>query len=769
MTIPSLIQTCSNTGSGVSSINATFGSPNSNGNWLIAYGSAGSGGASFTFSDSTNGNYWKVNQGISGSIAQAISIIPTASINNSGSGATVTMADGVTATQRMIVEEWSGIDLTNIYFALDQIVTVASGTGTTASLSTGTLAEAGELVVCSVSASAGVTWSSSNLTLGNTANGTGRMSGWALQTGTGVFTPSFTLSSSATWAMIAVVLRSAKARKVISLSGSTFAAPSDFPGIADRVDCWGGGGAGTSAHKFGVHQGLGGGGGAYAYAYNVAMSNGTTIQIGTGGSTDGASGQDTWAVTSGTVLAKAGNGPANGGTSGTGGAAASCIPSTQAFSGGQGGASVTNTVCGGTGGGGAGGPYGAGANGGAQSATGSNGGTGGGGSSGGTIGANQTASTQGGTTGGNAGSPNGAVASTGGPGGASGANNGSAGGTNTAGTSGGAGGGGGGSDGAGGGGGGGIGASGVEAGLTPLGSGAAGSGGGGGATGGITSGSSPLPGAGGSFGGGGGGGGNGTFTGFAAGGVGGIVVTYTPANFVGMPLRISSPAKFFAPPRSTDNAVFSPPTQPPYSALPPVGPGIQPNAQQQFLTPPRSNIANIGTIAPVSGLMADHSLLFAPISLAIKQIGFIPAGGPVPGPFNNLQFQGFPYSVSNPVNPPTNIGGLSISISTTYGSLAGSAGVIPGGLLISNSTLLGPGQTLTAGAAMTGLSVSCSLIYAPGAPIGVLSGIISSNSLVQTSTIGQVIQPLVPMTAVQDVRLRIGYQPWRVNKDDVIG
>ncbi len=100
-------------------------------------------------------------------------------------------------------------------------------------------------------------------------------------------------------------------------SGTTFTEPSDWPGIADTVECVGGGAGGRNA---GFHVGTGGGGGEYALKYNVLLANGDSIQIGVGGgpSTDGT---NTWVKTTSTVLAHGGTAGSDGvaGQGGTGG------------------------------------------------------------------------------------------------------------------------------------------------------------------------------------------------------------------------------------------------------------------------------------------------------------------------------------------------------------------------------------------------------------------------------------------------------------------
>lgn len=103
------------------------------------------------------------------------------------------------------------------------------------------------------------------------------------------------------------------ATQVIALtSGSTWTVPSDWNSAANTIEAIGAGASGTST--------VAGGGGAYAKLSNQTLTTGAVINIQVGSG-------DTWWNTSGTLLAKAGSGTA-------GGDAASCIPSTGAFSGG---------------------------------------------------------------------------------------------------------------------------------------------------------------------------------------------------------------------------------------------------------------------------------------------------------------------------------------------------------------------------------------------------------------------------------------------------
>ena len=230
--------------------------------------------------------------------------------------------------------------------------------------------------------------------------------------------------------------------------------------------------------------------------------------------------------------------------------------------------------------------------------------------------------------------------------------------------------------------------------------------------------------------------------------------------------RYIGPAEFNLPPRCTDNAVSTLQQPPQTPALPP-GPGVQPQARLQFFTPPRST-ASTTTAAPIGGVAASHSVFYAPLGLAIKNLGFIPQGGPGVAPFSNNQFLQSPGSTTNPVNAPTFISGISVSQSMAYASMFGT-GVVASAISISGSVVFGLGQPQTAGSTTTGLAASASLVYASSVSLGLMNATAISQSDCQTITSGGLIQPLVPMTSVTDVRLRIGYQPWRVNRDDVIG
>lgn len=166
-------------------------------------------------------------------------------------------------------------------------------------------------------------------------------------------------------------------------SGTTFTAPSDWPGTADLVECIGGGSGGRSA---GANVGPGGAGGAYASQSNVTIANGDPLLIGSGGGPD-TDGGDTYLGTSlaGSVVG------AQGARGTTGGQASASVGTTK-FDGGDGGGLGINNFDGG-GGGGAAGPHGDGGNGGVGGGT--SAGAGGGGNGGGTDGVGSSGGTAG--------------------------------------------------------------------------------------------------------------------------------------------------------------------------------------------------------------------------------------------------------------------------------------------------------------------------------------------------------------------------------------
>jgi hypothetical protein len=100
------------------------------------------------------------------------------------------------------------------------------------------------------------------------------------------------------------------------------------------------------------------------------------------------------------------------------------------------------------------------------------------------------------------------------------------------------------------------------------------------------------------------------------------------------------------------------------------------------------------------------------------------------------------------------------------GSVAGQLA----GLMPSSSVVYGSINGLLAGS-MTGLLGSGSVTYSGVAGVLDMSfGLTQSNSTITMLQVGSgSFQPLVPFTAVVDVRLNIGYQPWRVHPEGTIG
>lgn len=154
---------------------------------------------------------------------------------------------------------------------------------------------------------------------------------------------------------------------------SSITVPSDFQSLVS-VEALGSGGQAT------VGGGGSGGGGAYAISTNmtgVTAGQSLYCYVGAGGAT-----LPTWintsnaAPTSSTTGVKADYGHNGTSSAGTGGSAASCVPTTGAYSGGAGNASGYNTNS--AGGGGAASPFGNGQAGGTSTGAGEDGGGGGG-------------------------------------------------------------------------------------------------------------------------------------------------------------------------------------------------------------------------------------------------------------------------------------------------------------------------------------------------------------------------------------------------------
>lgn len=187
-------------------------------------------------------------------------------------------------------------------------------------------------------------------------------------------------------------------KTVFVTSGTTWTLPSDLDTAVNITGLVIGGGAAGRAGPATNTGATGGGGGASA-PINLSLSGltpGTStvfIQIGAGGTSGTNNATDTWinkaansapAVSTNGSLAKAGQLGTTDTTGGVGGAAASCVPSTGAFSGGNGGArSTTGTA---TAGGGAGGTTAAGSSVAADGVVGGAGGAASGGTGGATAG-----------------------------------------------------------------------------------------------------------------------------------------------------------------------------------------------------------------------------------------------------------------------------------------------------------------------------------------------------------------------------------------------
>lgn len=199
----------------------------------------------------------------------------------------------------------------------------------------------------------------------------------------------------------------------------------------------------------------------------------------------------------------------------------------------------------------------------------------------------------------------------------------------------------------------------------------------------------------------------------------------------------------------------------------PPGPDVQPKGS--FLFVPSIGATTAPSFsAPVGGVLASSSVLLASLSLVAPQVGFIPQPGSpnLLSPFNAGQFVAAPGSTDFPSVLPTLITGSFSSTSVFYASLVGSGAL--SGIFPSQSVFSASLESISQGSS-SGLWASSSVIYGGVVGIGALSGVTISNSLVtMTGLTGQFV-PLVPMTAVTDVRLNIGYQPWKLHPGDVIG
>lgn len=121
---------------------------------------------------------------------------------------------------------------------------------------------------------------------------------------------------------------------VYIVSGTTYTGPT---GVA-KLEGIGGGGAGFDGAAS-TNCGCGAGGAAYAVNPSISVTNGATVQIGVGGTTNGLSGTATFYVNAATFNADFGVG-ATAGAPGAGGLAANCVPTSGAQHGGTGGTSA---------------------------------------------------------------------------------------------------------------------------------------------------------------------------------------------------------------------------------------------------------------------------------------------------------------------------------------------------------------------------------------------------------------------------------------------
>lgn len=232
-----------------------------------------------------------------------------------------------------------------------------------------------------------------------------------------------------------------------------------------------------------------------------------------------------------------------------------------------------------------------------------------------------------------------------------------------------------------------------------------------------------------------------------------------------MDLRTVGPGKLRLPPRDYGPAVqaFTAAT---LGLVPLPGPGFSPQAVLQFRSPPRSTAIG-GTAAPISGLVVSHSVLYGVLFPAPAQVGFIPTLGPGAGPFSDIQFQPNISSTTFPSATGLTLSGQIVSVSVAYADLAGSSGPT-GGLAVTHSVVYGAGSGTPLGIS-PGLSISASLAYGAMTGSGQVLGLAVSNSLAVILGVSADFQPFIPMTATTDVRLRIGYEPWKVGKSGTIG
>jgi hypothetical protein len=199
----------------------------------------------------------------------------------------------------------------------------------------------------------------------------------------------------------------------------------------------------------------------------------------------------------------------------------------------------------------------------------------------------------------------------------------------------------------------------------------------------------------------------------------------------------------------------------------PPGRGAQPRGDFLFFGPPLS-YSPPTTVGPLSGVIASGSLISGALIPSPPLVGFIPAPGPgLASPLNMNQFVSPPGDTSNSSALVAFIYGQTLqSQSVAYGQLVGAGALF--GLTPITTTTYGNLQFVPAGS-IPGFLASSSTVYGSIVGVGALAGLSISNSLFEMQGIGGSFIPLVPMRAVTDVRLNIGYQPWRVHPDDVIG
>lgn len=196
------------------------------------------------------------------------------------------------------------------------------------------------------------------------------------------------------------------------------------------------------------------------------------------------------------------------------------------------------------------------------------------------------------------------------------------------------------------------------------------------------------------------------------------------------------------------------------------GVGTQPRGEAFFASPPVSN-APPAIVAQLAGLLPSQTVVYAGLTLLAPQVGLVPPPGPGLGaPFNLNQFEQQLSSTSNSSGTGIAIAGQFASTSALYGALTG-AGALSS--LLPSSSLLSAPLTSVAQGSLTGIFAANSLLYGSLTATGTLNGLFVSNSLLQAQQIGGAFIPLIPMTAVTDVRLNVGYQPWKLHPDDVIG